>query len=60
MRLQRSSTNYVMFHLFITNQQHDKDPEAGVTKVFEALDKDNDGQVSAEDLKRGVAHFGKT
>jgi Ca2+-binding EF-hand superfamily protein len=49
-----------MFHLFITNQQHDKDPEAGVTKVFEALDTDNDGQVSAEDLKRGVALFGKT
>ncbi|KAI8891012.1 EF-hand, partial [Backusella circina FSU 941] len=44
----------------INAQQHDKDPEAGVTQVFEILDADKDGQISAEDLKRGVAYFGKS
>ncbi|KAI8887475.1 EF-hand, partial [Backusella circina FSU 941] len=44
----------------IRSQQHDKDAEAGVTKVFEMLDTDGDGLISGDDLKRGVSLFGNS
>lgn len=34
--------------------------EEGVTQIFELLDTDKDGQINGEDLKRGVALFGKS
>ncbi|KAI9348330.1 hypothetical protein BD770DRAFT_327221, partial [Pilaira anomala] len=44
----------------INAQQCDVDAEEGVTKVFNLLDTDNDGQLNAEDLKRGIALFGNS
>ncbi|GAA5817796.1 hypothetical protein MFLAVUS_011352 [Mucor flavus] len=52
----------VDFHDFLSvmNKQCNVDAEEGVTKIFNLLDTDNDGQIDGEDLKRGVALFGNS
>ncbi|KAI9478558.1 MAG: hypothetical protein EXX96DRAFT_571362 [Benjaminiella poitrasii] len=46
--------------LAVMSKQHDVDSEVGVSKVFQLLDTDNDGQINGDDLKRGVSLFGKS
>ncbi|KAI8987802.1 hypothetical protein BDF20DRAFT_852307 [Mycotypha africana] len=46
--------------LSVMTKQHDVNAEEGVSKVFELLDTDNDGQLTGDDLKRGVSLFGNS
>ncbi|OAD05033.1 hypothetical protein MUCCIDRAFT_141198, partial [Mucor lusitanicus CBS 277.49] len=46
--------------LAVMTKQHDTNAEEGVLKVFEMLDTDHDGQLTGEDLKRGVSLFGNS
>ncbi|KAI7869798.1 uncharacterized protein EV154DRAFT_530494 [Mucor mucedo] len=46
--------------LVVMNKQSDENAEEGVAKVFALLDTDNDGQITGDDLKRGVALYGKS
>ncbi|CAO3620452.1 unnamed protein product [Mucor fragilis] len=46
--------------LAVMTKQHDTNAEEGIAKVFEMLDTDNDGQLTGEDLKRGVSLFGNS
>ncbi|KAG2195677.1 hypothetical protein INT46_002151 [Mucor plumbeus] len=46
--------------LAVMTKQHDTNSEEGVAKVFAMLDTDNDGQLTGEDLKRGVSLFGNS
>ncbi|KAK4519486.1 uncharacterized protein ATC70_009722 [Mucor velutinosus] len=46
--------------LAVMTKQHDTNAEEGILKVFDMLDTDNDGQLTGEDLKRGVSLFGNS
>ncbi|ORX62752.1 EF-hand [Hesseltinella vesiculosa] len=45
--------------LTVMTRQYETNPEEGATKVFEMLDTDKDGLISAEDLERCIKDFGE-
>ncbi|KAI9323145.1 hypothetical protein BX666DRAFT_1819759, partial [Dichotomocladium elegans] len=40
--------------------QRERNPEEGLERVFRLLDGDGDGQISKEELRRGLEEFGES